>query len=42
MRDLGYVEGKNIILEIHGGEANPDHLSTLATELLARADRVIK
>jgi putative ABC transport system substrate-binding protein len=34
LRDLGYVEGKNVVLEIHGGEANPDRLSALATELV--------
>jgi ABC-type uncharacterized transport system substrate-binding protein len=34
LRDLGYVEGKNVILEIHGGEANPDRLSALAAELV--------
>jgi putative tryptophan/tyrosine transport system substrate-binding protein len=34
LRELGYIEGKNIILEIRGGEANPDRLSTLATELV--------
>ena len=34
LRDLGYVEGKNIILEIHRGEAKPERLSALAAELV--------
>jgi putative ABC transport system substrate-binding protein len=34
LRELGYIEGKNIILEIRGSEANPDRLFTLATELV--------
>jgi putative ABC transport system substrate-binding protein len=33
MRDLGYVEGKNYILKIRGGEARPDRLAHLASEL---------
>jgi len=33
MRELGYVDGKNIILEIRGGEARPDRLAHLASEL---------
>jgi putative ABC transport system substrate-binding protein len=35
LRELGYVEGKNIVLEIRGGEANPDRVSELAAELIA-------
>jgi putative ABC transport system substrate-binding protein len=35
LRDLGYIEGKNIVLEIRGGEANPDRVSDLAAELIA-------
>jgi putative tryptophan/tyrosine transport system substrate-binding protein len=35
LRDLGYVDGKNIVLEIRGGEANPDRVSDLAAELIA-------
>jgi putative ABC transport system substrate-binding protein len=31
---LGYIEGKNIILEIRGGEAKPDRVSDLAVELV--------
>jgi putative ABC transport system substrate-binding protein len=34
LRDLGYVEGKDIVLEIRGGEANPSRVSDLATELV--------
>ena len=34
MRELGYVEGKNLVLEIRGGEAEPDRLSDLAAELV--------
>jgi putative ABC transport system substrate-binding protein len=34
LRDLGYIEGKNIVLEIRGGEANPDRVSDLAAELI--------
>jgi putative ABC transport system substrate-binding protein len=35
LRELGYVEGKNIVLEIRGGGANPDRVSDLAAELIA-------
>lgn len=34
LRELGYVEGKNLVLEIRGGEAKPDRLSDLAAELV--------
>jgi putative ABC transport system substrate-binding protein len=34
LRELGYVEGKNFVLEIRGGEAKPDRLSDLAAELV--------
>ena len=34
LRELGYIEGKNIILEIRGGEAKPDRVSDLAAELV--------
>ena len=34
LRELGFIEGKNIVLEIHGGEAKPDRLSDLAAELV--------
>jgi putative ABC transport system substrate-binding protein len=34
LRELGYIEGKNIILEIREGEADPDRVSELAAELV--------
>jgi putative ABC transport system substrate-binding protein len=34
LRELGYVEGKNFMLEIRGGGAQPDRLSDLADELV--------
>ncbi len=34
LRELGYVEGKNFVLEIHWGEAKRDRLSNLAAELV--------
>jgi putative ABC transport system substrate-binding protein len=34
LRELGYVEGKDIVLEIRGGEAKPDQVSDLAAELI--------
>jgi ABC-type uncharacterized transport system substrate-binding protein len=34
LRDLGYVEGKNFVLETRGGGAEPDRLSDLAAELV--------
>jgi putative tryptophan/tyrosine transport system substrate-binding protein len=34
LRELGYVEGKNIVLEIRGGGAKRDRLSDLAAELV--------
>jgi putative ABC transport system substrate-binding protein len=34
LRELGYVEGKNIVLEIRGAEATPDRVSDLAAELV--------
>jgi len=34
LRELGYIEGKIIILEIRGGEAKPDRLSDLVAELI--------
>jgi putative ABC transport system substrate-binding protein len=33
LRELGYIKGKNIVLEIRGGEAKPDRLAHLASEL---------
>ena len=34
LREFGYVEGKNFVLEIRGGGAEPDRLSDLAAELV--------
>jgi putative tryptophan/tyrosine transport system substrate-binding protein len=34
LRDLGYVEGKNLVLEIRWGEAKPERISKLAAELV--------
>ena len=35
MRDLGYVEGKNILIEYRYAEGNADGLPALAAELVA-------
>jgi putative tryptophan/tyrosine transport system substrate-binding protein len=34
LRDLGYVEGQNLVLEARYAEGNPEHLSDLAAELV--------
>jgi putative ABC transport system substrate-binding protein len=34
LRELGYIEGKNIILEIRGGGAEPDQIAHLAAALV--------
>jgi putative ABC transport system substrate-binding protein len=34
LRELGFIEGKNIVLEIRGGGAKSDRLSDLAAELV--------
>ncbi len=34
LRELGYVEGKNIVIEWRSGEGKPDRLPALATELV--------
>ena len=34
LSELGYIEGKNIVLEIRGGGAQPDRLFDLAAELV--------
>ena len=41
MRELGYIEGKNLILDIRGDEAEPDRLSQLAAELVGLKPDVI-
>ena len=41
MRELGYLEEKNYILEIRGGGADTDQLFDLATELLRLEVEVI-
>jgi putative tryptophan/tyrosine transport system substrate-binding protein len=34
LRDLGYVEGKNIVIEWRNGDGKPDRLRELASELV--------
>ena len=41
LRDLGYVEGKNITFDVRYGEGNYDRLPDLASELVALAPDVI-
>src|SRR5215470_4895809 len=36
LRELGYVEGKNIVIEWRYAEGKPDRLPALATELVCR------
>src|SRR3954447_13947146 len=42
LRDLGYVEGRNITLEIRYGDGLPERLPQLATELVALKPAVIR
>ncbi len=35
LRDLGYIEGKNIVIEFRWGENNPERLKAMAEELVA-------
>lgn len=41
LRDLGYVDGKNILLEIRSAGGNPDALPALSAELLKRGVDVL-
>jgi putative ABC transport system substrate-binding protein len=42
LRDLGYAEGKNIVIEVRWAEANYERLPTLVAELLAqRLDLIV-
>jgi putative ABC transport system substrate-binding protein len=41
LRDLGYVEGKNVLIEYRHGEGNPDRLLVLAGELVAMNVEII-
>jgi putative ABC transport system substrate-binding protein len=41
LRELGYVEGQNVALEVLGAEGSRDRLTTLVTELLSRKVDVI-
>src|SRR5438093_460826 len=34
LRDLGYIEGKNIVIEYRGAEGNLDRLASLVAELV--------
>ena len=42
LRELGYIEGKNVVLEIRGGDAKYDRLSDIAAELVGlRVDIIV-
>jgi putative ABC transport system substrate-binding protein len=36
LRDLGYVEGRNLVIEFRSAEGNPERLGALAVELVQR------
>jgi hypothetical protein len=43
LRELGYIEGKNIILEIRGGGVERDRLADLAAELVGlKVDMIVR
>ena len=35
LRDLGYVEGRNVVIEYRSAEGKPERLTALAAELVA-------
>ena len=41
LRDAGYVDGRNIVLEVHFGNSNPSRIRALAAELVRRDVDVI-
>jgi putative ABC transport system substrate-binding protein len=41
LRELGYVEGKNIVIELRSAEGKPDRLPALAVELVRRKVDII-
>ena len=41
LRELGYVEGQNLLLEIRSAEGRPDRLPGLATEILSTRPDVV-
>jgi putative ABC transport system substrate-binding protein len=41
LRDLGYIEGKNLVFEYRSAEGKPERLATLAAELLQLGPDVI-
>ena len=38
LREIGYVEGQNVVIEYRSGENDPDRLTALATDFLSVAD----
>ena len=41
MRELGYVDGKNVVIEFRSGESKPERFRELAADLVRRAPDVI-